>query len=149
MSSHDRRAAARRRAWGRGPIILRFEPLEGRQLLTAAQPMADLVGAAFDTLHNLDWGDSFHAVGQIRNQGDAPVTVPFKVEVIASTKPVIGPGAVPLGEVDHPRRPAAGAVGAVRPGLHPPPDADPRLLGVGVGVDLYRDLDRPRGDGAR
>ena len=33
MSSHDRRAAARRRAWGRGPIILRFEPLEGRQLL--------------------------------------------------------------------------------------------------------------------
>ncbi|MBV8675667.1 MAG: hypothetical protein JO355_00700 [Planctomycetaceae bacterium] len=102
MSSHDRRAAARCRAWGRGPIILRFEPLEGRQLLTEAQPMADLVSSAFDTLHNLDWGDSFHAVGQIRNQGDAPVTVPFKVEVVASTKPVIGPGAVPLGEVTIP-----------------------------------------------
>ena len=102
MSSHDRRAAARCRAWGRGPIILRFEPLEGRQLMTEAQPMADLVSSAFDTLHNLDWGDSFHAVGQIRNQGDAPVTVPFKVEVVASTKPVIGPGAVPLGEVTIP-----------------------------------------------
>ena len=38
MSSYDRRAAARRRAWGRGPIILRFEPLEGRQLLSAVGP---------------------------------------------------------------------------------------------------------------
>ena len=35
MSSNDRRTAARRRAWGRGPHILRFEPLEGRQLLSA------------------------------------------------------------------------------------------------------------------
>ena len=149
MSSHDRRAAARRRAWGRGPIILRFEPLEGRQLLTAAQPMADLVGSAFDTLHNLDWGDSFHAVGQIRNQGDAPVTVPFKVEVIASTKPVISPGAVPLGEVTIPA--------GLQPGQSVPFDQVftlpqtpiPGYSGSGVGVDLYRDLDRPRGDGAR
>ncbi len=34
MSSRDRRAEGRRRAWGRGPVILRFEPLEGRQLLS-------------------------------------------------------------------------------------------------------------------
>lgn len=34
MPSRDRRAAGRRRAWGRGPVILRFEPLEGRQLMT-------------------------------------------------------------------------------------------------------------------
>jgi hypothetical protein len=39
MSSDDRRAAARRRAWGRGPAILRFEPLEGRQLLSADSPL--------------------------------------------------------------------------------------------------------------
>ena len=32
MSSHDRRSAGRRRAWGRGPIILRFEPLEKRTI---------------------------------------------------------------------------------------------------------------------
>ncbi len=102
MSSHDRRTAACRRAWGHGPIILRFELLEGRQLLTASHSMPDLVCAAFDTLHNLDWGDSFHAVGQIKNQGDAPATVPFNVEVIASTNPIIGPGAVPLGEVTIP-----------------------------------------------
>ena len=37
MPSHDRRAAARRRAWGRGPIILRFEPLEERQLRVLGQ----------------------------------------------------------------------------------------------------------------
>ncbi len=34
MSSNDRRSAAHRRAWGRGPTILRFEPLEGRELLS-------------------------------------------------------------------------------------------------------------------
>ena len=34
MSTRDRRAEGRRRAWGRGPVILRFEPLEGRQLLS-------------------------------------------------------------------------------------------------------------------
>lgn len=35
MSSRDRRAEGRRRAWGRGPVILRFEPLEDRQLLSS------------------------------------------------------------------------------------------------------------------
>lgn len=34
MSPNHRRAAARRKAWGRGPMILRFEPLEGRALLS-------------------------------------------------------------------------------------------------------------------
>ena len=34
MATNQRRAAGRRRAWGRGPILLRFEPLEDRQLLS-------------------------------------------------------------------------------------------------------------------
>src|SRR5206468_1141417 len=85
MPSHDRRAAARRRAWGRGPIILRFEPLEERQLL-AANALPDLVGAAFDTsAHTLDWGDSFHATGQVRNQGNGPQSGPFNVAIYAAT----------------------------------------------------------------
>ena len=46
MSSDDRRTRARRRAWGRGPTILRFEPLEGRQLLTATNPLAVIASAA-------------------------------------------------------------------------------------------------------
>jgi hypothetical protein len=100
MPSHDRRAAARRRAWGRGPIILRFEPLEGRQLL-AANPLPDLVGAAFDiSSHTLDWGDSFHAIGQVRNQGNGPETGPFNVAIYASTNPVLGPGSLLLGEAE-------------------------------------------------
>jgi hypothetical protein len=100
MPSQKRRAAGRRRAWGRGPIILRFESLEGRQLLAAsAQPLPDLVGSSFATAHALDWGDSFHAVGTILNQGDAAVTAPFNVEVFASTTPTISPTSVPLGKV--------------------------------------------------
>lgn len=37
MSSRDRRAAGRQRAWGRGPVIIRFEPLEDRQLLASLE----------------------------------------------------------------------------------------------------------------
>ena len=103
MTSQKRRAAGRRRAWGRGPIILRFESLEGRQLLAASsQPLPDLVGSSFATAHSLDWGQSFHAVGTVLNQGDAAVTTPFNVEVFASTTPTISATSVPLGKVTIP-----------------------------------------------
>lgn len=101
MPTDQRRAAARRRAWGRGPIILRFEPLEGRALLSNT-PLPDLVSADFDTLHNLDWGDTFHAKGDILNQGNAPVTTPFHVDVYASPTAAIGADSVLLGEVTIP-----------------------------------------------
>jgi hypothetical protein len=92
MPSDKRRAAARRRAWGRGPIILRFEPLEGRQLLSA-QNLPDLVGDGFvASVHNLDWGDSLTVAGKILNQGKAAVNKSFNVEIIASTTPTIQPG---------------------------------------------------------
>ena len=38
MPFHDRRAAGRRRAWGRGPIILKLESLERRALMTTTAP---------------------------------------------------------------------------------------------------------------
>ena len=38
MSSQNRRAAGIRRAWGRGPIILKLECLERRELLAASLP---------------------------------------------------------------------------------------------------------------
>jgi hypothetical protein len=38
MSSSDRRAAARRKAWGRGPMILRFRPAEGGDGLSMTVP---------------------------------------------------------------------------------------------------------------
>ena len=81
MTPQQRRAAGRRRAWGRGPVILRFERLEGRQLLTTTtppQPLPDLVGADFATAHNLNWGDTFQAIGTILNQGNAATTSPVQ-----------------------------------------------------------------------
>lgn len=92
MPSDKRRAAARRRAWGRGPIILRFEPLEGRQLLSA-QNLPDLVGDGFvASVHNVDWGDSLTVGGKILNQGKGAVDKAFNVEIVASSTPSITPG---------------------------------------------------------
>jgi hypothetical protein len=109
MTPQQRRAAGRRRAWGRGPIILRFERLESRQLLTAATPTAtpaqalpDLVGADFATPHDLNWGDTFQAIGTILNQGHAPATSPFNVAVYASTGTTISTDSVPLGTITIP-----------------------------------------------
>jgi CARDB len=103
MLSRKRRADGRRRAWGRGPIILRFESLEGRHLLAAAtSALPDLVGAALSTPGSLAWGGTFQAVGQVLNQGDAAATVPFNVEFFASTVPNVNATSVPLGEATIP-----------------------------------------------
>lgn len=98
MSSLDRRAAARRRAWGRGPMILKFEPLESRQLLTIPPRMLpDLVGASLVTQQNLDWGATVTVEGTIANQGGGATTAPFKVDIYASPSQVVGPGSVLVG----------------------------------------------------
>jgi hypothetical protein len=109
MTPQQRRAAGRRRAWGRGPVILPFERLESRQLLTTSTaasapspPLPDLVGADFATAHNLNWGDTFQAVGTILNQGDAATTIPFNVAVYASTATTINADSVPLGTITIP-----------------------------------------------
>ena len=102
-TTDKRRADARRRAWGRGPMILRFEPLEGRHLLsTTATPLPDLVGTSFTTPQSLNWGDSFDAKGVVTNQGSAPVTGAFQVEIYASTTPGFSSSAVMLGEATIP-----------------------------------------------
>ncbi len=98
MPSHDRRAAGRRRAWGRGPIILRFEPLEGRRLLTAT-PLPDLVGASISTTSFADWGDSIEVQAEILNQGKGMVNTPFNVAIYAMATPSIGGKSVLLAEV--------------------------------------------------
>ncbi|MFO0909325.1 MAG: CARDB domain-containing protein [Isosphaeraceae bacterium] len=133
MSSDRRRSAGRRRAWGRGPVILRFEPLEGRQLL-ATSPLPDLAAVAFDTVHNLDWGDSFHAKGIIANQGNAAVSTPFRVNIYASTGPDAATGSVLLGQVTIPA--------GLQPGQQVPFDQVVNLpvngmSGVANGSSLY------------
>ncbi|MDR3637239.1 MAG: CARDB domain-containing protein [Isosphaeraceae bacterium] len=100
MSSRDRRAAGRRRAWGRGPIILRFEPLEGRALLSG---LPDLVSSSFATsTHNSDWGSTVQAEGTILNQGNAPVGSAFQVAIYASATPQITRNSVQIGDVSIP-----------------------------------------------
>ncbi len=92
MSSNDRRAAARRRAWGRGPVILRFEPLEGRRLLAGSLIGGgpDLLATSFNTVHSADWGDLIHATGTITNQGTTATIAPSEVDIYASTSPTLG-----------------------------------------------------------
>jgi hypothetical protein len=79
-------------------MILRFEPLEGRQLLsTSTTPLPDLVGASFSTPQTLNWGDSFDAVGSVSNAGNATATNAFQVDIYASPTPGYGPGSQILG----------------------------------------------------
>jgi CARDB len=109
MPTDQRRAAARRRAWGRGPMILRFEPLEERQLLsTATQP--DLRPAAFSTVQNLQWGETFHATGEIVNAGAATTAKSFVVNIYASPTPGPSQYDVLLGQVTIPAGLAPGAI---------------------------------------
>ncbi|MDR3617802.1 MAG: CARDB domain-containing protein [Paludisphaera borealis] len=107
--SQNRRSAGRRRAWGRGPIILQYDSLEKREVLSAAaQGLPDLVGSSFVTVQNADWGDSVTASGQITNQGAGDVTKPFNVAIYASGRAAIGRASVYLGEVTIPGGLAAG-----------------------------------------
>lgn len=99
MSSQERRAADRRRAWGRGPVILKLETLERREVLSGSSILPDLVGSSLSTQHNADWNQSVQVEGQITNQGGSAVTIPFNVELFASPSPAIGRYAVPIGMV--------------------------------------------------
>jgi hypothetical protein len=101
MPSQDRRAAARRRAWGRGPIILKFEPLEGRQLLSA-KGLPDLVASSLNTVHNADWGDTIDVTGTVLNQGRGTARAGYSVEVLVSTTPQINRNSVKIDEFSMP-----------------------------------------------
>jgi hypothetical protein len=89
-------------------MILKFESLEGRQLLAVApRTLPDLVASSFQTQNNLDWGNTFQATGSITNQGGGATTNSFKVDVYASPGPSITSASVLIGEV------------IVPPGLNP------------------------------
>ncbi len=107
--SQKRRSEGRRRAWGRGPIILRYDSLEKRELLSGApHGLPDLVGSSFVTVQNADWGDSVTASGQITNQGTGDADSPFNVAIYASGRNNITKYSVYLGEVTIPKGLAAG-----------------------------------------
>ena len=71
MPSHDRRAAGRRRAWGRGPIILKLESLEHRALMAANSnsSLPDLVNSALD---GFEQRLRLESIGRGRGPGHEP-----------------------------------------------------------------------------
>jgi hypothetical protein len=131
MPSHDRRAAGRRRAWGRGPIILRFEPLEGRRLPTAS-PLPDLVGSSIATTSVADWGDSIEVKADILNQGRGMVSTPFNVAIYAMASPNIGAKSVLLAEVPITTALAPGQSATIDKTLNLPASPIPNYSGSGA-----------------
>jgi CARDB len=102
MPSHDRRAAGRRRAWGRGPIILKLESLERRDLLTAGanSTLPDLVNSALVTSTSVsDWSGTLEVNGRVKNQGGSTTTAPFQITLYASDVRGINRYAVPIAQV--------------------------------------------------
>jgi hypothetical protein len=116
MSSQDRRAAGIRRAWGRGPIILKLEHLETRQMLTASaaataasSTLPDLVNSALVSSASVgDWGDTLEIEGRVKNQGGGTTTAPFQITIYASDIRGINRYSVPIGTVEVPAGLAAG-----------------------------------------
>ena len=110
MPSPDRRATGRRRAWGRGPINLKLESLEGRALLAAgAGNLPDLVNSALAVSSNVsDWGQSVQVNGRVTNQGSAATTAPLQVSLYASSVRGVNKYSVPIGQVTIPAGVAPG-----------------------------------------
>src|SRR3954447_2802789 len=109
MPSHDRRAAGRRRAWGRGPIILKLESLERRALMTADTTLPDLVNSALATSTTVaDWKNTVAAEGRITNQGGGPPAAPVQIARYAAPIRRINRYSVPIGEATVPAGVAAG-----------------------------------------
>lgn len=101
MSSTDRRKVRADRAHEggrrRGPTILRFESLEGRQLLAANARPADLVAVGVQADANRDWGDPVRIQGTIQNSGGTEVESAFKVDVYVSPTKALGNQSVKIG----------------------------------------------------
>jgi hypothetical protein len=70
-------------------MILRFEPLEGRRLLSTSSAKPDLVASQFSTVDSANWGTDINATGTIANRGKATTTRPALVDIYASSGPNI------------------------------------------------------------
>ena len=81
-------------------MILRFEPLEYRQLLAfAATNLPDLVDTAFSSTTAADWGGTIEVKGTIANDGTAPVP-PGALAGIYASAAVNQPHSKAVGNVD-------------------------------------------------
>lgn len=140
MAMHDRRrGTAKRRDGVRGPAILRFEPLECRQLLSTTTATAtvggpDLAAVATSADAYSDWGGPIHVSGTVQNIGNADATGDFKVDVYVSSTPTPDAGAVKIGTVDVPDGLKAGAQASFSQDFDLPPTA---VSGVGADGAIY------------
>jgi hypothetical protein len=132
MPSYDRRAAGRRRAWGRGPIILRMESLERRQMLTGKGTLPDLVNSALVSSTNVaDWGNALQIQGNIKNQGGGTTTQPFQIVIYASPIRGISAYSLALGSVTIPAGLAPGATVPYNTAITLPTTPIPNVSSIG------------------
>jgi hypothetical protein len=141
MPSHDRRAAARRRAWGRGPMILRFEPLEGRQLMAGATALPEIVATSFSVTPNADWHQQIQAQGTIANIGNAPVPPGAIAAIYASPTANVGANALLLGIVTINAGLAPGATQQFNQTITMPPSPLPTMTSTSTQLWLGLDID--------
>ena len=70
-------------------MIFRFEPLEGRQLLSGTPLKADLIATQFSTVSTASWGGQINVTGTIANRGRTTTRGPVEVDIWASSKPTL------------------------------------------------------------
>ena len=148
MPAFDRRATARRRAWGRGPMILRFEPLETRDLMAAKlahvavakAALPDLIPQTLSLPTTMTFAQNFEATGSILNQGNAPTQSPSTVNIYASISPALGAKAFLLGQATIPAGIGPGGIGSYDVQLRMPPTALPgEVAGQPLYISAYAD----------
>jgi CARDB len=145
MPSHDRRAAARRRAWGRGPIILRFEPLEGRELMaTSAAALPEIVATSFNVTPNADWDQPVQASGTIANIGTAPIPPGAIAAIYASPTATVGASSLLVGIVSINAGLAPGATQNFSQTVTMPPSPLPNMTTASTQLWFGLDID-PQG----
>jgi len=117
--------------------MLRLEHLEGRQLLSAASNLPDLVNSSLATSNSVsNWGGSIEVEGQVKNQGGGITTVPFSVELYASPIRGINRDSVPIGSVTIPPGLAAGQSAAYQTSLTLPSTPIPNVSNNGGTVHI-------------
>ncbi len=117
---------------GRAAILSRFESLEGRQLLSAASSLPDLVNATLSSSDTVsDWGGTVEIEGEVKNQGGGVTTVPFSIEFYASPIRGIDAYSVPIGYVTIPAGLGAGQTSAYETSLTLPSSPIPDVSSCG------------------
>ncbi len=119
-------------------MILRFEPLEGRQLLATAAALPDLVATSFSSTTTGDWDGVIQVNGTIANIGTTALPAGTLAAIYASPTNAIGTSALLLGTVAINAGLAPGVTQPFSTTVALPPSP---LTGMGMNSQLFIDLD--------